>query len=83
MTVLSKEMVSKKLFITYYSGTGNTKRIAEEIGKGAERLGVKVEVRNVENCGLDDFAKADGIVMSSLTYSSNVAWQVKKLITSR
>jgi len=73
-------LVAKRLLITYYTGTGNTKRMAEEIGRGAERLGVKVEVKRVEECRLNDLVEADGIVIGSPTYFSNVAWQVKKLI---
>jgi len=73
-------LVAKRLLITYYSGTGNTKRMAEEIGRGAEQLGVKVEVKRVEECRLNDLVEADGIVIGSPTYFSNVAWQVKKLI---
>jgi len=72
--------VAKRLLITYYSGTGNTKRMAEEIGRGAEQPGVKVEVKRVEECRLNDLVEADGIVIGSPTYFSNVAWQVKKLI---
>lgn len=72
--------MAKRLLIIYYTGTGNTKRMAEAIGKGAERLGVMVEVKRVEECRLNDLAEADGIVIGSPTYFSNVAWQVKKLI---
>ena len=75
-----KRLATKQLLVTYYTGTGSTKRMAEEIGKGAERLGVKVEVKRVEECRLNDLAEADGIVIGSPTYFSNVAWQVKKLI---
>jgi len=73
-------LATKRLLVVYYTGTGNTKRMAEEIGKGAERLGVNVEVKSVEECGLSDLAEADGIVIGSPTYFSNVSWQVKKLI---
>jgi len=73
-------LATKQLLVIYYTGTGNTKRMAEEIGKGAERLGVEVEVKSVEECGLNDLAEADGIMIGSPTYFSNVAWQVKKLI---
>jgi NAD(P)H dehydrogenase (quinone) len=54
--------------------------MAEEIGKGAERLGIGVKLKRVEECRLSDLAEADGIVIGSPTYFSNVAWQVKKLI---
>ncbi len=39
-----------------------------------------MEVKRVEECRLNDLAEADGIVIGSPTYFSNVAWQVKKLI---
>lgn len=73
-------MGSKRLLIIYYSGTGNTRRMAEEIGEGAKRLGVEVDVKRVEDCSLSDLVEADGIVVGSPTYFSNVAWQIKKLI---
>jgi len=72
--------LAKQLLIAYYTGTGNTRRMAEAIGRGAERLGVTVKVKRVEECRLNDLAEADGIVVGSPTYFSNVAWQVKKLI---
>jgi len=33
--------------------------MAEEIGKGAEWLGLKVEMKRVEECGLNDLPEAD------------------------
>jgi NAD(P)H dehydrogenase (quinone) len=77
---LMKRLAAKLLLVVYYTGKGSTKRMAEEIGKGAERLGVVVEVKSVGKCGLSDLAEADGIVIDSPTYFSNVSWQVKKLI---
>lgn len=54
--------------------------MAEEIGKGAEQLGIDVNLMRVEDCSLNDLVDADGIAVGSPTYFSNVAWQVKKLI---
>ena len=73
-------MAAKRLLIIYYTVAGNTKRMAEEIGKGAELIGVSVELKRVEECRLNDLVEADGIVIGSPTYFSNVAWQVKELI---
>ena len=73
-------MRAKRLLIVYYSGTGNTRRMAEEISKGAKQLGIDVDVKRVEDCSVEDLVEADGIVIGSPTYFSNVAWQVKKLI---
>ena len=68
------------MLIAYYTRTDSTKRMAEEIGEGAERLGVKARMKRVEECTLNDLVEADGIVIGSPTYFGNVAWQVKKLI---
>jgi NAD(P)H dehydrogenase (quinone) len=73
-------MDTKQILITYYSGSGNTKRMAEEIAQGATGVGVAVQVKEVEHCTLNEVAAADAIVVGSPTYFSNVAWQVKKLI---
>jgi len=71
---------AKHLLIVYFTETGNTKLMAELIGEGARGLGVDVEIKRVEECKLEDLVRADGIVVGSPTYFSNVAWQVKKLI---
>jgi NAD(P)H dehydrogenase (quinone) len=70
----------KQLLIVYFSGEGSTKKMAEEICKGASRSRVQAKAICVEECKLNDLVKADGIVVGSPTYFSNVAWQVKKLI---
>jgi NAD(P)H dehydrogenase (quinone) len=54
--------------------------MAELIGEGARGLGVDVELKRAEECRPEDLVKADGIVVGSPTYFSNIAWQVKKLI---
>lgn len=73
-------MANKKLLIIYYSVDGSTKEMAYDIGEGAHKWGVDVEVKAVEECRLNELLAADGIVIGSPTYFSNVAWQVKKLI---
>jgi len=73
-------LASKTLLIVYYSETGGTKKMAEEIARGADRLGVNVNMKRVEECGPDDLSGIDGLAVGSPTYFSNVAWQAKKLI---
>jgi NAD(P)H dehydrogenase (quinone) len=75
-----KILVTKKLLITYYSETGNTERMAKEIAQGAKSLDIRVMLKKIESCRLDDLTEVDGIVVGSPTYFSNVSWQVKKLI---
>ncbi len=73
-------MADKTLLITYYTSSGNTRRMAEAIATGAQRQGVTIELKRVEECQLSDLARVDGIVVGSPTYFSNMAWQVKKLV---
>jgi NAD(P)H dehydrogenase (quinone) len=54
--------------------------MAEEIAYGAELVGATVSVKRVEDCELNELVEANGIVVGSPTYFSNVAWQIKKLI---
>jgi NAD(P)H dehydrogenase (quinone) len=70
----------KKLCIVYYSNTSTTEKMALEIHKGAIDSGVNAILKKVEQCTLDDLLQADGIVVGSPTYFSNIAWQMKKLI---
>ena len=70
----------RKLLVVYYSARGRTERMAQEICRGAEKLGVVAEVKKAEECSLQDLDEALGIVIGSPTYFSNVAWQIKRLI---
>jgi len=54
--------------------------MAKEIAKGAEMAGVMTDIKTVDECISADLVNADGIVVGSPTYFSNVAWQIKKLI---
>jgi NAD(P)H dehydrogenase (quinone) len=72
--------MTKQLLITYYTGTGKTRWMAETIADSAREQGVKVTLQPVEDCTLEDLRVADGIVIGSPTYFSNMAWQVKKLV---
>lgn len=72
--------MTKTLLIVYYSENGKTEKMATNIGKAAEKSGVKVILKKVEDSNLNDLVEADGIVVGSPTYFSNVSWQVKKMI---
>ncbi len=54
--------------------------MATQIGEGAKEQGVKVDVKNVEECIPEDLVDYDGIIIGSPTYFSSVCWQIKKLI---
>jgi len=73
-------MAERILLIVYYSKTGNTKMMAERIAEGAKKAGLKVILKEAQECSIEDLVEADGIVIGSPTYFSNVCWQIKKLI---
>jgi NAD(P)H dehydrogenase (quinone) len=73
-------MSSKKVLILYYSGSGNTKKMAKAIAEAMKSGAINVTIEDVEKFDVSSLPKYDAIVLGSPTYFSNVAWQVKKVI---
>jgi NAD(P)H dehydrogenase (quinone) len=73
-------MSSKKVLILYYSGSGNTKKMAKAIGEAMKSSAMSVTVEDVGKVDISLLPNYDSIVLGSPTYFSNVAWQVKKVI---
>jgi NAD(P)H dehydrogenase (quinone) len=73
-------MASNKILILYYSGRGNTKKMAKAIGEAMKSSAVSVAVKKVGAVDISLLPDYDSIVLGSPTYFSNVAWQVKKVI---
>ena len=73
-------MSSIKALILYYSGSGNTKKMAKAIAEALKSSGVNVTIEEVGKFDISLLANCDSIVLGSPTYFSNVAWQVKKVI---
>ncbi len=70
-----------KILVTYYSRTGNTKKMAELIAEGVKKeKNVKVEVKNIKDTKVDELVNVDGIVIGSPTYYGSMASEVKKFI---
>lgn len=69
-----------KIFITYYSKTGNTEKMAKLIAGGAKKENVAVELKKVEDTQADELLKADGIIIGSPTYYGLPAAPIKKLL---
>ncbi len=75
----------KKIAVVYFSGYGHTKKQAEAVIEGAQRMqGIHVQGVELSNEGelpevaWADLANADAIIMGSPTYMGSVAWQFKK-----
>jgi len=73
-------MAAKKALILYYSGNGNTQRMAKAIAEAMKSGAMNVTVEDVGKYDISQLPKYDGIILGSPTYFSNVAWQVKKVI---
>lgn len=73
-------MASDKVLILYYSGSGNTKKMAKAIGEAMKSSAMSITVEDVGKVDISLLPNYDSIVLGSPTYFSNVAWQVKKVI---
>jgi NAD(P)H dehydrogenase (quinone) len=73
-------MASKKVLVLYYSGSGNTKKMAKAIAEAMKSSTVNVTLEDAGKFDISSLPNFDSIVLGSPTYFSNVAWQVKKVI---
>ena len=70
-----------KVLVTYYSRTGNTEKMAEEVAAGAREVeGVKVELKPVGEVRVEELLDYDGIIIGSPCYYGTMAAEVKQLI---
>lgn len=69
-----------RILVSYYSRTGNTKKMAELIAKGVSEEGVDVVLKDVEEVNPDELLGYEGIIMGSPTYYGTCAAPMKKLI---
>ena len=71
---------SMKTLIVYSSQTGNTKKIAEEISKGIEKLtDVKSNIKSTSEITKKDFELCDGIIAGSPVYFGTMAAELKEI----
>ena len=69
-----------KVLVTYYSSSGNTKKMAEKIAETVKKEEIETLLRKVEDIKVSELTDYDGIVIGSPTYYGTMAWQVKKLL---
>jgi NAD(P)H dehydrogenase (quinone) len=68
------------MLICYYSRSGNTKKMAYLVQKGAMEEDAEVDTKDVKDVKVDDLLKYDAIVIGSPTYYGLPAAQVKDLL---
>ena len=68
-----------KVLISYFSATGNTKRMAELVGEGAKKAGGDVTLKALDETSAEEFVDYDAIILGSPTYYGAPAAEVRKL----
>ncbi|MBN2372942.1 NAD(P)H-dependent oxidoreductase [bacterium] len=69
-----------QVLIMYYSRSGNTKRLAEEIAKGVKEAGdVKCVLKGTSEITRDDFLSSDAIIAGSPVYFGTMAAEMKEV----
>lgn len=61
-----------KVMIVYWSGTGNTEKMAEAIARGAEEKGATVVCKSVSDASLDELAGHDVVAFGSPAMGAEV-----------
>lgn len=61
-----------KILITYWSGTGNTEKMAELITEGAKQGGATVECKNISQVGVEDALSYDVLAIGSPSMGDEV-----------
>jgi len=68
------------VLILYYSKSGNTKKLAQEIKKGVESVnGAKAVMKTTQEVTKQDFEDCSGIIAGSPVYFGVMAWDLKRV----
>lgn len=69
-----------QVLVMYYSRSGNTKKLAEEIARGVQKIeGVKCVLKSTSEITEDDFLNSDGIIAGSPVYFGSMAAELKEV----
>lgn len=68
-----------QVLVLYYSKSGNTKKMAEEIAKGITSEGVTAVLKTTGEVSKDDFLNSAGLIAGSPVYFGVMAWELKKV----
>ncbi len=68
-----------QVLVLYYSRSGNTKKLADEIAKGVRDAGHDVVIRSTAEVSKDDFLESSGVIAGSPVYFGVMAAELKKV----
>ena len=69
-----------KVFIVYYSCTGNTERMAQGIAEGVQRAGGEAMLKRAEEVSIEELAQGDVFAFGSPTYFSYMAGMLQYVL---
>jgi NAD(P)H dehydrogenase (quinone) len=69
-----------KALVIYYSRTGNTKKMAEQVAQGLSKEGVEVDLKDVKDVKAQDLLEYDVLAIGSPTYYGTMSAQIKQLL---
>lgn len=67
-----------KILIIYHSKTGTTRKMAEEIKRGAKDAGAEVKLTDVKDASNEDLIWANGIIIGSPVYFGMPVAEIRK-----
>lgn len=74
-----REVDTMKISIIYYSKTGHTKEMGEEIAAGIRSEGGEARLFSIEEpLDAEYIASSDGVIFGTPTYLASTCWQMKK-----
>ena len=69
-----------RVLVMYYSRTGNTEKLAEEIAKGVDEVsGVDSILKTASEVSREDFLSSDGVIAGSPVYFGTMAAELKEV----
>jgi len=68
-----------KVLVLYDSASGNTKKMAELVAKGAAKVpGTEVRLKSVDEATPEDVLWCDGLAVGSPTNMGTISWKMKR-----
>lgn len=73
-------MKTIKVAIVYHSETGNTRKMAEFIKEGCDKIeGVESKTMSIDDMDVAYIAGAEAVIFGCPTYEGTASWQMKKV----
>jgi NAD(P)H dehydrogenase (quinone) len=69
-----------RILVTYFSATGNTKKMAQYVHQGVKAGGADSDLKDIQDVTSDSLLDYDGIIIGSPTYYGAAASQVWELL---